>query len=165
LTATPKGYSPLQVALHWGIAGLVIFQLLVNQGMQDAFDDRIDGDRIDEMGAALLHIGVGSTVLLLAVVRLAVRVTRGAPPGHRDNPAILNWLGRANHMALYGFIFAMPITGALAWFAGIELSAKLHELGRLVLIPLIGLHVLGALVEHFVLRNDSLIRMLKPDRS
>ena len=64
---------------------------------------------------------------------------------------------------LYGFIFLMPITGALAWFAGIEVSAELHELGRLVLIPAIGFHVLGALAEHFVFRNNSLSRMLKPD--
>ena len=34
----------------------------------------------------------------------------------------------------------------------------------LILIPLIGLHVLGALAEHFIFRNDGLMRMLKPER-
>lgn len=162
--AAPKGYSTLQIALHWIIAALVIFQLLVNEGMQQAFDDRMDGERVEDMGAALVHIAIGVTILVLAVIRLIVRLTRGAPPAHDDKPAIINWIGYATHFLLYGFIFAMPLTGALAWFGGVEASAEIHELGRLVLIPLIGLHIAGALTEHFVFRNDTLMRMLKPGR-
>lgn len=156
----PRNYSTIQIILHWTIAALVIFQLFVNQSIQHAFSDRLDGEPIGEMGVALLHISVGSTVLLLAVVRLAIRLVRGAPAPYADTPAILNWLGQAVHILLYGFIFLMPLTGAVAWFAGIELAAQLHELGRLILVPAIGLHILGALAEHFVFRNDTLKRML-----
>ena len=56
------------------------------------------------------------------------------------------------------FIFGMPLTGAIAWFGGLEMSAEIHELGRLVLIPLILLHIAGGLVEHFVFRNDTLMQ-------
>ena len=98
----------------------------------------------------------------LPVIRLAVRLTRGAPPAHDDKPAFINWIGYATHFALYAFIFGMPLTGALAWFGGFELSAEIHELGRLILIPLILLHIAGALAEHFVFRNDTLMRMLRP---
>ena len=160
--AAPGGYSLAQIVLHWTIATLVIFQLIFNKPMQEAFDDRIDGEPIDEMGGATIHIAVGVTVLVLAIIRLAIRLTRGAPAAHDDKPAIINWLGYATHFLLYGFIFAMPLTGALAWFLGIELSAEIHETGRLILIPTIGLHVLGALAEHFVFKNDALIRMLRP---
>jgi len=162
---SPNGYSLLQIVLHWTIAALIVFQLLVNEGIQDAFDDRLDGDPVGDMAGAALHVGGGLLVLVLAVVRLAVRLTRGAPPAHDDKPAILNWIGYATHALLYVFIFAMPVTGAIAWFGGIELSGQLHEIGRFVLIPLIGLHVLGGLAEHFVFRNDSLMRMFRPDRS
>jgi cytochrome b561 len=158
--SAPSGYSNLQIALHWTIAALVIFQLFVNTGMQDAFDDRLDQRSTDQMGAAILHIAVGVTVLLLAVVRVFVRFTRGVPPAHGDNPAIVNWIGYATHLLLYGFIFFMPLTGAVAWFGGVELSAQLHELGRLILVPAIGMHALGGLAEHFVFRNNSLQRML-----
>ena len=160
--AAPGGYSLAQIVLHWTIATLVIFQLIFNKPMQEAFDDRIDGEPIDEMGGATIHIAVGVTVLVLAIIRLAIRLTRGAPAAHDDKPAIINWLGYATHFLLYGFIFAMPLTGAIAWFLGIELSAEIHETGRLILIPTIGLHVLGALAEHFVFKNDTLIRMLRP---
>ena len=106
--------------------------------------------------------GAAVTILVLAIIRLAIRLTRGAPPAHRDKHAILIWIGYATHFALYGFIFLMPFTGALAWFFGIELSAEIHEIGRLILIPTIGLHILGGLAEHFVFKNDSLLRMLRP---
>ena len=158
----PRGYSLSQIILHWTIAALVIFQLVFNKPMQEAFDDRLDGESTDEMLGALVHVGVGVTILTLAFVRLAIRLRRGAPPAHDDKPAILKWIGYATHVLLYGFIFAMPLTGALAWFFGVELSAEIHEVGRLVLIPVIGLHVLGALAEHFVFKNDSLMRMLVP---
>ena len=160
--AAPGGYSLAQIVLHWTIAALVIFQLIFNKPMQEAFDDRIDGEPIDEMGGALIHIAIGITILVLALIRLAIRLTRGAPPAHRDKHISLIWIGYATHAALYGFIFAMPLTGALAWFFGIELSAEIHETGRLLLIPIIGVHILGGLAEHFVFKNDSLMRMLRP---
>jgi cytochrome b561 len=158
----PRGYSLLQIVLHWTIAALVIFQLLFNEPMQEAFDDRLDGDATDAMAGAMVHVVAGMTVLVLAIVRLAVRLIRGAPPAHDDKPAILNWIGYAAHFLIYFFIFAMPITGAVAWFGGVEFSGELHELARLILIPLIGVHILGALAEHFVFQNDGLVRMFRP---
>ena len=159
--AKPKGYSLIQIILHWVIAALVIFQLLVNEDMQHAFADRLDGEAMDGLGGALLHVSVGITILVLATIRLGIRVIRGAPAPYQDTPAILNWLGHATHVLLYGFLFFMPLTGAIAWFFGVEFSAALHEIGRLVLVPAIGFHVIGALAEHFVFRNDTLRRMLR----
>jgi Cytochrome B561 len=156
----PRGYSRIQIVLHWTIAALVIFQLFVNEAMQRAFADRLDG-QIENQNGALLHMVVGLAVLLLAIFRLALRLLRGAPAPYRDTPAILRWLGHATHILLYGFIFLMPLTGATAWFLGLEFAAELHEIGRLILVPAIGFHVVGALVEHFVFRNDTLMRMLR----
>lgn len=157
----PRGYSRIQIILHWTIAALVIFQLFVNEGMQRAFSTRIDSGRIDDLDGALLHMAVGIAILVLAALRVGIRLVRGAPAAHSDTLAILKWLGHATHMLLYGFIFFMPLTGAIAWFFGIELFAELHEIGRLILVPAIGFHVIGALVEHFVYRNDTLMRMLR----
>lgn len=157
----PKTYSRLQIVLHWTVAALIIFQLFVNEGMQHAFSERLDGENTEEVVGAIVHIGVGMTILVLATVRLIIRMIRGVPQAHPDTPAILRWLGVAVHVLLYGFIFVMPLTGALAWFFGLEGAAELHEIGRLILIPAIGLHILGALGEHFVFRNDTLRRMLR----
>lgn len=159
------GYSLAQIVLHWTIAVLVLIQLVFNEPIQEAFDDRLDGETSDAMGGAMVHVAVGITILSLAIIRIAIRFTRGAPSAHDDKPAILNWFGYLVHALLYLFIFAMPITGAIAWFGGVELSAELHEIGRLILIPLIGFHIVGGLAEHFVFRNNTLMRMLKPERS
>lgn len=157
----PRGYSRIQIVLHWTIAVLVIFQLFVNEAMQHAFADRLDGKPVDDEAGALLHMTVGLTVLMLAAIRLAIRLLRGAPPPHKDTPLVLRWLGHATHVLLYGFIFLMPLTGASAWFLGLEFAAELHEIGRLILVPAIGFHIIGALAEHFVFRNDTLMRMLR----
>jgi cytochrome b561 len=159
----PQGYSLLQIVLHWTIAALVVFQLLVNEDMQDAFKQRSDSGPFEGQTGALLHIVVGLTIFTLAGLRLAVRFWRGVPEPHSSNPPLINFVGHAAHVLLYAFLFAMPLTGATAWFTGLEFSAELHELGRLVLIPLIALHALGALAEHFVFRTNSLIRMLKSE--
>jgi cytochrome b561 len=161
-STAPKTYSPLQIVLHWTMAALIVFQLLVNDGMERAYDDRMHGDPIESGGAAILHIGIGITILVLAILRLSIRLTRGAPPAHNDKPAIFTWAGYATHFALYVFIFAMPLSGMAAWFGRVDAAAELHELGRLILIPAIVFHVIGAFYEHFVVRNDSLMRMLSP---
>jgi cytochrome b561 len=157
-----KGYSRLQILLHWTMAALIIFQLLVNRGMQDAFDDMMDGDRIDSGYWAALHIAVGLAVLALAIVRVAIRLRRGASPPDPDHPVVLVWLSMATHLALYGFIFLIPLTGAFAWFGRSEISAEVHEWARLLLIPLILLHAVGAFVEQFVFHNGTITRMVVP---
>jgi cytochrome b561 len=162
--SAPRGYSLLQIFLHWTIAALVILQLLFNEPIQEAFSDRLDGEASSAMTGAIVHIVAGLSVLVLAVFRLIIRLTRGAPSAHDDKPAILTWIAYATHVVLYGFIFLMPMTGAIAWFGGVEFSATLHEFGRLILVPAIGFHVLGALAEHFVFRNDGLLRMFRPQR-
>lgn len=161
----PKGYSGLQIVLHWIIAALVVVQLLVNDDIQDAFKERSDGEPFDGEIGATVHIAIGLTIFVLAGLRLAVRFWRGAPEAHSTNPPLVNIAGHAAHVLLYAFLFAMPLTGAIAWFTGLELSAELHELGRLVLIPLIALHAIGALAEHFVFKTNSLIRILKAESS
>jgi cytochrome b561 len=160
----PQGYSLAQIVLHWTITALVVFQLTVNEGVQDAFKDRAEGGQPEGDLAAALHIAVGLAILGLTIVRLAIRVRRGAPEAHRSNPPLVNFIGHAAHVALYGFLIGMPVTGAIAWFTGLELSAEVHEIGRLVLLPLIAAHVLGALAEHFVFKTNSLVRMLGADR-
>lgn len=161
--ASPERYSGLQIGLHWTIAALVVLQLVYNEPMQQAFDARVGEGRLALPGAgALVHVVAGTAVLLLAVVRVFVRFRRGVPAPHATKPKLVTWAGEATHFALYAMIFAMPLTGLVAWLFAIEGIAALHEIGRLVFIPLIGLHVVGALAEHFVFRNDGLMRMFRP---
>lgn len=158
-----RRYSRLQIALHWIIAALILVQLTINSDMQQAFAQRIAGGTLPANFGAWFHAGVGTLILVLALLRLLVRTRRGVPSPPKGVHPLLNALSHGTHVLLYGFLFFMPITGALAWLAGIELAAVLHELGRLILIPAILLHIGGAIVEEVVLDNRVLRRMTRPE--
>lgn len=160
----PRGYSRLQIILHWTIAALILVQLSVNADMQEAFARRLAGDTLPEDFGATFHAATGLFILLLAILRLGLRRVRGAPPPFKGNHPLLDRLGQATHLLLYAFLFFMPLTGAIAWFWGVELAGIAHELGRLVLVPAILLHVGGAIVEELMLNNRVLRRMLRADR-
>ena len=159
----PSRYSRLQIVLHWTIAVLILVQLTVNADMQRAFAQRLAGAPLPADFGAWFHAGIGLLALVLAIVRLFIRSNRGVPSPPRGNHPMLNALSHGTHILLYGFLFFMPITGAVAWFTGVELSAVLHELGRLILIPAVLLHIGGAIVEEVVLDNRVLRRMTHPE--
>jgi cytochrome b561 len=160
-------YSLLQIVLHWTIAVLVAIQFLFHDEMEKAFDDLVAGDHIrgDELAGAWLHACIGLTILALAIIRLSVRLQHGAPPAHHDKSRLLIWIASATHIALYGFIIAMPIVVGIAWFGLSETAGDIHSTAAPLLLTLIGLHVAGAFTEHFVFRNDTLKRMLIPERA
>jgi cytochrome b561 len=158
----PRAYSPLQIILHWIIAALIVVQLTVNTDMQKAFAQRLAGTTLPDNAGATFHAAIGITILALALVRVFARTKRGVPAPHKDNHPLVNVLSHATHLLLYGFIFFMPISGAIAWFAGVELAGVLHELGRLILIPAILLHVGGAIFEELILDQRVFKRMVRP---
>lgn len=161
MTTGPARYSRTQIALHWIIAVLVIAQFAVNAAVRVAFGDRLGGGGPPPDAGALFHIVSGLAILGLTVLRLAIRLARGAPAPDADIPPLVAAVAKVAHAALYGFLLAMPLTGAIAWFTASAAFGTLHEIGRLLLVPLIAGHAFGALAEHFVLRNDTLRRMLR----
>ncbi len=75
---------------------------------------------------------------------------------------MLKWIAAATHFVLYLTIFGMPATGALAWYFGLRSMGEIHELAKPVVIIVVGLHAAAALWQHFYLKSDVLVRMLKP---
>lgn len=72
--------------------------------------------------------------------------------------------GTAGHWALYVLMLALPITGLLAWFGGVTALADPHgEILKVLLWVMIVLHVAAALYHQFVLRDNLLNRMRKPE--
>ena len=159
--ATPLGYSRTQIVLHWVIAALVLFQLVFNQGMQDAWEAIEKGG---VAGGFNIHAAAGLLTFVLVLWRIGLRLTRGAPPAPAEEHPALKVLAIAVHGLLYLLILILPLGGAMAWFLGIETAAKVHAAVQVLLWPLIGLHVLGALAHAFVFRTGVMRRMLVPER-
>lgn len=155
------GYSRAQIILHWLIAALILFQLLVHDGMEQAWRAMRRG--VEDGGNPLPHIIVGSAILILAAVRLVIRFTHGAPPHPAGQPAALRLLASVVHWGIYALLFALPISGLVAWFGGVQGAALVHGGPlRLLLIGLVLLHIAGALAQQFVLRSGVLMRMFRP---
>ena len=111
---------------------------------------------------AYLHIIAGCLVLVFAVWRVALRLTYGAPSAPTSEPAIFRLLASLAHVAIYALIFILPVSGLVAWIFGVGGAASAHVIAKTVLLPLIFLHVAGALVHHFFWKTDVLRRMLVP---
>ena len=155
--ATPPNYSLIQKSLHWLIAALVLFQLFVHTGMEQAWIARMGGPA--EGVNPLPHILAGSAILILAVWRVIIRLQRGAPAHPPGQPKVLTLAASTLHFIFYALLFILPVTGLLGWFGHVEAAAVAHVYIQLAFLPLIGLHVAGALVQHFYFRSDVLRRM------
>ncbi len=161
------GYSGTQIALHWVIAVLVVAQVVLHEGMHAAYGEARGGPAATESEQLMadLHVAGGIAVFLLALLRVVLRLRRGAPPPPQEERASLRFAARAVHVLFYAVILLMPLTGALAWFGGVEASAAVHRAGMLAIFVLLLLHIAGALYHHFVLKTDVMRRMLRPERS
>jgi cytochrome b561 len=127
---------------------------------------------------------LGMLVFVLVWLRLAARLS-GPTPGIQPEPPGWQQLS-ANllHLALYLLMIVMPLTGWLLLsasgkpipFFGLELPAlvgenkglaeqlkEIHETIGTAGYYLIGLHAAAALYHHYVVRDNTLTRML-PER-
>jgi len=155
----PTSYSRAQIILHWTIAALVFFQILMHDGIVKVWDGRMDG-MLPNQPTINPHAVAGALILVLVLWRLVLRRRRGVPGLPEGEDPALKALVTGTHVALNLLLILMALSGMAAWISGVEAIGDAHAIARLVLIPLISLHILGALYHHFWLRNDVLRRML-----
>jgi cytochrome b561 len=158
------GYSTAQVAMHWAVVVLVVFQFVAHDGIEDAWRAFERGTAAPADLKTYLHIGAGVAILLLMLARLYLRLVRGVPEPPQDDPLLIRLVADAIHWGIYGLLIALPLTGATAWFLGVEPAAEIHELLKDILLYAVVLHIGGALFQHFFRRSDVLMRMLMPNR-
>jgi cytochrome b561 len=127
------------------------------------------------------HFMLGLSVLSFAILRLVVRLRNETPA---IIPAITvwqQWLSKIMHLALYALMIGMPIGGWLILsgeaqtipFFGLELPPligpnkelastikEIHETFGQTGYFLIGLHALAGLYHHYIVKDNTLKRML-----
>ncbi len=154
-----QAYSRIQIILHWAVVVLLAAQYLNSEAVGDAFESIAHSEAYSAGLLAGLHVYGGIAVLVLALVRLGLRLVIGAPQPPEEEPDILKRIARWTHWGIYALLVLIPLVGIGVWFGGIEAAGELHEaLGSLLLV-LIGLHVAGALFHQFILGTNILARM------
>jgi cytochrome b561 len=159
------GYSALQIGLHWTIAAFVAFQLVFGEGMtrvREAAEEGLTPSGGD-LALSAAHYWLGIAILVLVVVRVAVRLWKGASLHPSDMPSWMVWAARLNHRAFYAMLVAMPVLGLLTVYVSDEFG-EIHTLGKPLFIVLIAIHVAAALYHQFIRKDGALRRMLVPAR-
>jgi len=135
------------------------------------------GGQLAQLALLANHKSVGMTVLMLALIRLAWRFAHAPPPLEAARMQVLT--ARAAHWALYGLIFALPLSGwlmssasaySVSWFnlftfpdlVGADAQFKetlesVHEALARVLLLLAVVHVAAAVWHHFF-AQDAVLR-------
>ena len=169
-------YGALSIGLHW-LMLLLLVAVYACINLSDLFP------KGSEQRGALKtwHTMLGLAVFPLVWLRLVVHL---AGPVPRVEPAPPRWQqlsATAVHYALYALMIGMPLLGWLMVsasgkpvpFFGIELPPlvgrsrsleklleEIHEAGGTAGYFVIGLHAAAALFHHYLMKDDTLRRML-----
>lgn len=100
----PARYTRPAMVLHWLTAALVAAGAALGLGVE-LFPEAWIGPAID------LHKSIGITVLGLVLVRVLWRLTHAPPPAPAGRSRLERLAARAAHLALYGLILALPLSG------------------------------------------------------
>ncbi|HEY1995797.1 cytochrome b [Paraburkholderia sp.] len=104
MTPTHAHFSPLQRLLHWTMALLILTMLFVGVGMVATVSHAHDT-------LIALHRPLGIAILLLVLLRIAVRLKRGSPSLPDDMPVPQRFVAKLSHLVLYALMLAMPLIG------------------------------------------------------
>jgi len=97
-------FSPLQRVLHWLMAAAIVAMLFIGVGMVSTVAPRY-------ATLVTIHKPLGIAILVLALLRLFVRLRNGAPPLPADLPWWQALAAKASHVLLYALMIAMPLIG------------------------------------------------------
>ena len=136
----------------------------------------------DKIATYALHKSIGITILILVAIRIGWRLYAGAPDAVPGTPRWQARIASLTHLALYGLLLAMPLSGwimnsasgyPLQWFglfnlpaiAGRdqelrELASNLHEWLFWAIVTLVVAHAAAAFYHHLFQQDTTLTRML-----
>lgn len=169
-------FSRATIALHWLMAAMILGAIAFIE-LRELFPK--GSEARDAMKA--IHFMLGLSVLALVIVRIAARFTSPTPAITPRPAAWQTALSHIMHLAFYGLMIALPILGWLTLsaagkpvpFFGLTLPALVmenkdaagwykdvhHILGD-VIFWFIALHAGAALVHHYAVKDNTLVRML-----
>ncbi|MQB41019.1 YceI family protein [Rhizobium sp. ICMP 5592] len=117
---TSKRYSAIAIVLHWATALLVISMIPMGWWMVRA----INKPDTQQLAYQLfqVHKSIGFAILALTLLRIVWRLTHPVPALPADMKGWERVLARATHVAFYGLLLAIPLTGWVYISAGWAVS-------------------------------------------
>lgn len=162
-------YRPIAIAIHWITAAFVLTQVYL--GFAFGAFPKGSAERTELF---TWHKTVGVTILVLALIRLVVRLLNPPPPFPTELPKWERAFAVWNHRIFYFLLIALPLTGlsavskggpSTAIIGGLSIPTvplpigELHEPLVFTTIALLLLHVGAALKQQFLDRGPVADRM------
>jgi cytochrome b561 len=169
-------FTAVQRLLHWLMAVCILAMLFIGVGMVSTIMPKY-------LTLVSIHKPLGIAILVLALVRLAVRLRYGAPPLPADLPEPMKLAAHLSHYAFYLLMIGLPLIGwamlsaaayPIVLFGGLRLppilpqSDSLHALLwdahfylAFAFFALILLHLAAALF-HALVRRDGVFDAMAP---
>ncbi|MFZ2269603.1 MAG: cytochrome b [Azonexus sp.] len=173
---TTERYGSISIALHW-LMLLLIGAVYACIELREYFPKGSD----PREALKVWHFMLGVSVLLLVSLRIVVHAIGPAPRIVPEGPAWQELAAKLMHLALYALMIGLPLAGWLLLsaagkpvpFFGMQLPAliaenkslaellkEVHETGGTIGYIIIGLHAAAALYHHYVVGDNTLLRML-----
>ncbi|VXC88639.1 cytochrome b [Serratia oryzae] len=171
-----RKFAPSQIFFHWVIFILVVLTYAVMELKGIA----PKGSNLREW-MKTLHYTFGVTILFLMLIRVVLKFAYKDPEIIPTPPRWQIRLAKATHGILYLMFISLPLLGGLSLYYGnVEWSffsypmpiaglpnadvqhnlKELHELIADVGYFIVGIHAVGALFHHYIMLDNTLIRMM-----
>ena len=172
---TTTEFGSLAKALHWLVA-IGLFTLLY-LGVEQAGMER--GPEKSEI--RFIHASIAMGIFTLMTIRIIWRVINEVPAHPDGTPAWQRFSALVVHWGLYAAVFVQMISGGMTVATGgkslpffgifsIPLPVaeneddhhfweEIHEFAWRIVAVLIVIHILGAIYNHFIAKNDVVRRM------
>jgi cytochrome b561 len=177
-TADVPRYDAVARTFHWLTAALILTALPI--GLYCSF---LEPGTPVRRALLDIHKSLGLTVIWIIAFRILYRLIISAPPYAQPLGRLVHGAARVAHLALYGIIIFMPVTGyiysaaggySLPWFGLFqwprllahnkdlaEFGETLHGYGAYALYALVAAH-LGAVAWHRFVKKDKVLDRMLP---
>lgn len=163
-------YGKVAKFFHWSIAALILLNYFI-------------GITLDKNSLYNFHKQTGLCILVLAIMRIIWRILDQYPAPVASLSMYERAGAKLGHLALYGLMIAIPISGVLMVnaygyplvFLGVvhippvigmatmemtHVFSEVHKILANTMIAIVAVHVLAALKHHFISRDEVLLRMI-----
>ena len=176
MTLPRQRFAAPQRLLHWLMAICILAMLFIGVGMVSTITPRY-------LALVQIHKPLGIAILMLALIRLALRIRYGAPALPATMPEPMKLAAHLSHFIFYALMIVMPLLGwgmlsaasyPVVLFGGVHLPSILplsntlhtvlwdaHHYLAFVFFALILLHVAAALL-HALVRRDGVFETMGP---
>lgn len=103
-------YRRIVMWIHWITAAVVVTQVVVGFLFHRVYEQGTP----ERMEMFAWHKTIGATILILALLRLAVRLMNPPPPYPSDEPKWKRFIAVWNHRLFYILLIVVPLTGLAA---------------------------------------------------